>query len=355
MTPALANHVAENRVEAASALRVDTYRDLVQRIAQLAFYNKDHLLFFRGQSQDFRSKGGSSTFYPSIYRGESLSSDELAIRFEILEDASRQLKQLFDSSQFEGRNEVARKRYIRWSILQHYEVCATPLLDFTHSIRVACSFAQHGNSQEQAYVFVFGLPYITNRISINSEDDLVNIRLLSICPPEAVRPYFQDGYLAGTEDITNEYESKTELDFNNRLIAKFEIPNDSSFWGRGLTRLPKGVLYPPSDQVKELCDKIRPSPAKETGPAELGTFLAEWNELEGLVTGTAREFDMNARSVGQALRVLQSRGFIDKSMADELHKLRRFRNQLVHGQTFFDGTIISKWQRRVVRARSAIF
>ena len=69
---------------------------------------------------------------------------------------------------------------MQWSILQHYEVCGTPLIDFTHSFRVACSFAQLENESDRAYIYVFGLPYITNRISINSEHDLINIRLLSI-------------------------------------------------------------------------------------------------------------------------------------------------------------------------------
>ena len=62
----------------------------------------------------------------------------------------------------------------------------------------------------------FGLPYITNRISVNSEQDLVNVRLLSICPPDALRPYFQEGYLAGTDEVTTDYDSKDELDFTKR-------------------------------------------------------------------------------------------------------------------------------------------
>jgi len=60
-------------------------------------------------------------------------------------------------------------------------------------LRVACSFATMDNENEFAYIFVFGLPYFTNRITINSEHDIINIRLLSICPPTALRPYFQEG------------------------------------------------------------------------------------------------------------------------------------------------------------------
>ena len=71
--------------------------------------------------------------------------------------------------------EVRRRRCIQWSILQHYEVCPTPLLDLTHSLRVACSFAFLNSEDADPLVFVFGLPYITNRVSINSEQDLISL------------------------------------------------------------------------------------------------------------------------------------------------------------------------------------
>src|SRR5205823_8222919 len=129
--------------------------------------------------------------------------------------AAQVLVRLFAKYTIEGARDVARKRYIQWSILQHYEVVATPLLDITQSLRVACSFAQRASRDPTCYVLVLGLPYATNRISINSEEDVVNIRLLSICPPAALRPYFQEGFMAGTPDVTSRYELKTELDFRN--------------------------------------------------------------------------------------------------------------------------------------------
>lgn len=113
------------------------------------------------------------------------------------------------------------------------------------------------NSNKEAYVYVFGLPYLTNRISVNSEQDIINIRLLSICPPKALRPYFQEGYLAGTDAIITKYDIKSELDFNNRLIAKFEIPNDKSFWGEGFHQIPYDSLYPKNDPIEELCAQIK--------------------------------------------------------------------------------------------------
>lgn len=249
--------VDENNIAKGNGYPVKTFRELVEITAALAYLNKDHLLFYRGQSADHKSKSEKSSFYPSIYRGDYLPKREIEHRFDILLEASHKLIELLGKEKISGAPELRRKKYIQWSILQHYEVCGAPLLDFTQSLRVACSFAQQDNESSEAYVYVFGMPYITNRISINSEHDLVNVRLLSICLPEALRPYFQEGYLAATSDVDYEYESKTELDFNRRLIAKFRIPNNKGFWGRDFSSIPQSALYPKKDKFEEICNEIR--------------------------------------------------------------------------------------------------
>ncbi len=185
--------IGDQSVAKADPVEVSSYRKLMEHVARLSYANKDYLLFFRGQPNDYKNKAGASSFYPSIYRGERLSRSELEIRFDILSSASMRLSEAFTREKIEGAGEVRRRKYIQWSILQHYEVCPTPLLDLTHSVRVACSFAFLDSTGEDPYVFVFGLPYITNRISVNSEHDLVNVRLLSICPPDALRPFSKKG------------------------------------------------------------------------------------------------------------------------------------------------------------------
>ena len=224
-TQELRVHIGDKSVDTAAPLLMTTYRRIVEQIAKLSYLNKDQLLFFRGQGTDHLNKAGSTTLYPTIYRGEYVSSWEIRYRFDLLQAASARLRSLFTSEEVQGYRELARRRYIQWSILQHYEVCPTPLLDLTHSLRVACSFAQHFAREGEGLVYVIGMPFLTNRISTNSEHDLVQIRLLSICPPDALRPYFQEGYVAGTTDIEASYENKTELDFRQRLIAKFSIPS----------------------------------------------------------------------------------------------------------------------------------
>ena len=257
LTPKLARYTTPKTLGIDNGVPIQTFRELVEQIARLSFLNKDYLLFFRGQKIDYKNKNNASTFYPSIYRGDYITQQELDFRFDKLKSASKMLIDLFKQNKIEGRTELQRKKLIQWSLLQHYEVTETPLIDITQSIRVACSFAMMGNNESTAYIYAFGLPYLTNRISINSEHDLINIRLLNISPPQALRPYFQEGYLVGTDDITNEYSNKGELDLNNRLIAKFEIPNSKEFWGDEFDRIPDTALYPENDKIEIICNKIK--------------------------------------------------------------------------------------------------
>lgn len=331
LTPELAAVVGEQQVAKAEPLRVATFRDLMQHVARLAYGNKDHLLFFRGQSTDYKNKARASTFYPSIYRGERLLQSELDVRFDILSSSAKRLSEAFLREKIEGASEVRRRKLIQWSILQHYEVCSTPLLDFTQSVRVACSFALLELTTEDPYIFAFGLPYLTNRVSINSEHDLVNIRLLSICPPDALRPYFQEGYLAGTDEITNDYSSKSELDFNNRLIAKFQISRSPAFWSGGFEAIPKEALYPDNDRIQALCREIR----EEVGgagvqAAELGGFLQAWAGIESRLLTLARARTERVYSTMEALRVLQQSEALPPELSQRLNVLRQTRNAAVH-------------------------
>lgn len=308
-----------------------TFRSLVEHVARLAYANRDDLLFFRGQNKDYQSKSGGTTLYPSIYREDSLPTRELRHRFDMLEEAGRILVERFKAAGIVGHTDLRQKRYIQWGILQHYEVLPTPFLDITQSLRVACSFAQLAASGEgECYVYVFGLPYITNRISINSEHDLVNVRLLSICPPSALRPYFQEGFLAATSDVTWDFDSKTELDFRNRLVAKFSIPTSKKFWGSGFNQIPQTALYPRGDNILELCVGLRDELRYESRSGDIGDFVKEWASVEQYLLNSARQLASRNLSVREAIRALEERGMISKSDAQELDILRSQRNTLIH-------------------------
>jgi hypothetical protein len=143
---------------------------------------------------------------------------------------------------------MERYRILRWAILQHYEVCSTPLLDVTHSLRVAASFASDHESPAQPTLYVLGVPALSGTITASSEQGLQIIRLSSICPPEARRPYFQEGYLlAEYPDLVTLDEKLNyaawEVDFGRRLLAKFRLAR-SGFWSAAFPAIPHEALYP---------------------------------------------------------------------------------------------------------------
>lgn len=335
LTPELKAHVGELPIWKAPPYSVKSYRALVEHVARLSYLNPNQLLFYRGQDKDFQSKAGGSTIYPAIYRGDNVAKRELEYRFEQLDSAARALAARLTKEKIEGHRDVARRKYIQWSILQHYEVVATPLLDVTHSLRVACSFAQYGSSDPTCYVYVIGLPFTANRISLNSEEDIVNIRLLSICPPDALRPYFQEGYMVGTPDVTFDFDSKTELDFRNRLIAKFAIPRaQSHFWRGGFAAIPEEALYPRKDRMKELCAEIAAAVEESHRPAgSLGDFIVEWSHLEQRLVERARLLTERNVSGREAINVVAKRDELPDHIVQELHELRHFRNAAVHRPT----------------------
>jgi hypothetical protein len=242
--------------------RVETYDDLVRDVAQIMYHNRNLTLFYRGQSKDYKDDD-RTTIKPSIYRKKP---DEKRVmlkeRFTLLNYQSEELKRLFKESKvkYAGRDLINKYPEIAWSLLQHYEVCDTPLLDITHSLHVACSFAFDRNRGKTGVIYVLGMPWQSDPFGYNSYEELLNIKLLSVSPPQANRPYFQEGFLAGpfpNYQLDNSARA-TQFDFARRLIAKFEIPMDSkNFWGVGFNRIPTEKLYQPNDPIKKLCDKLK--------------------------------------------------------------------------------------------------
>ncbi len=68
LTAELATHTTPKTVGIDNGFPVVSFRDLVEQVAKLSFLNKDYLLFFKGQKNDYRNKLNNSTFYPTIYK-----------------------------------------------------------------------------------------------------------------------------------------------------------------------------------------------------------------------------------------------------------------------------------------------
>lgn len=138
-------------------IKVETYSQLVRKAAIIANVNHTQTLYYRGQVLDYKNKAGKTSLYPEIYRGDHLSRAEVRARFEVLESAETQLIDTLPLSMEHNKEDLRRRKFVRWAILQHYNVCATPFLDLTHSLHVACSFATHKNDNDYGYVYVLGL------------------------------------------------------------------------------------------------------------------------------------------------------------------------------------------------------
>ena len=241
--------------------KIKNFRELVQAVAKIANHNPDYSLFYRGQEIDYKLNSGASSFYPTIFRspGQSLSIKELEGRYEYLDNYTRELLSKLDDLNIHNIKKLKKFPELPWSILQHYEVCGTPLLDFTHSLRVAASFAFDSSAinytNDSAYIFVFAFPYPNGTISYSTEEELLNVRLLSASPAEALRPHFQEGYLLSSFP-PRENRKQHFLDFGRRLIAKFEIPK-RNFWGEDFHAIPRKALYPPDDEIETICTAIK--------------------------------------------------------------------------------------------------
>lgn len=293
-------------------------------------------LFYRGQKEDYRNpKSGKSTFYPTMYRGNILTKEELKYRWKKLNKASEIFIEKFKSKYPNNKSYIIkRKRIVQWSILQHYEVTETPLIDVTQSLKVACSFAVLDNTNDYAYIYAFALPYYTNRISVNSEHYLTNVRLLSVAPPQALRPYYQEGFLIGEDEFNETYSNKDELDLGNRLVAKFSFKNNTDFWEGSESALTKDELYPKDDEIEQLCkeiskelyERIAYSINNMTGDDYLA-FMKEWIKIEKLLSQYFLR-NQNNRSV------ITSAGLIkmikDRNLRNRLNKARIQRNKLAH-------------------------
>lgn len=233
---------------------ISNYKDLVKEIAIIATQNKDYSLFFRGQNKDYTNIANQSSMYPTIFRGRRLLAKVLQKRYEELELKSKFLLEEITKKKSLGHREAAKFPELLWSIIQHYEVAPTPLSDVTQSIRVAASFALPEKKRNNGFVYVLGLPHPTGSMTYSVEEELLLIRLLSICPPDAIRPYFQEGFLVSTFPLIHKKKT-AHLDLGKRLIAKFEIHRDT-FWDNDFHAIPEDALYPLKDDMETICNAI---------------------------------------------------------------------------------------------------
>lgn len=253
-------------VRMGAAHHVESYAVLARRVAELQFRNPSYVLSFRGQSKDYVGPEGSM-LRPNLFRTPGSDSPEehnarVARRLGRLKAAEdylvREYRNQIDRL---GNTFVTRYRIVRWSIIQHYEVCRTPLLDVSHSLRIATSFAKLDDAADDAFLFVLAVPHISGAVTVCAEEGLQTVRLASVCPPSAIRPHLQEGYLLGEYPEIDEFDQKqhygvNEVDFGKRLIAKFHF-NPTTFWDANFPRVGSSALYPDPDPMLDFSRIIK--------------------------------------------------------------------------------------------------
>ena len=246
-------------------LTVGNYSDLVHHVAEIGYRNPRYSLFFRGQEEDWKAEikdkdsgvSKRSSIVASIFRDKNstfATDQNMKSRIRVLKYASRKVRSI---KQVRDRRLLLYPE-MQWSILQHYGIISTPLIDITQSLRVASSFATMEGS---GFVYVFGLPALHGSISYFVEENMVVVRLQSACPPMARRPHFQEGYLVG-HFPTDEYKHRRvhiakTLNLSNRMLAKFFIPDKKVFWKKGFKSIPMSELFPANDPMDKCLEVIR--------------------------------------------------------------------------------------------------
>ena len=207
---------------------VQSFEKLIELVAHLRFCNREQLLLFRGQNKLYMNRNGAYSFYPSIFRGEQddelvpLRPGKLAERYSKLQDIHESLKNYLPLDYQDNA--------LVYGIIQHYKLTETPVLDLTRSLQVAFSFGRDFKGKAMdCYIAIFGYPLLQgNQILYRKKPNIINIPLLSFCPPEFLRPHFQEAHAVCLNIITYKNKDKCRHDQRKNLVAIVKLKYNRS-------------------------------------------------------------------------------------------------------------------------------
>lgn len=261
------------------AHEVMTFGDLKKKVAFLHVMNKTANLLFRGQGGEYAP---TATLLRDVWT-EPLSKKEV----QLSTDRARYWDQLPKISDrvseillrqglprhrpFEHYRSQPWLRVAPWSIIQHYELWPTPLLDLTSSLRAAASFAlgpappngwkqKSAPARTEAFLYVFAFDRVTSDVmeELNQDSDIAVVRLSAMCPPDAPRPHLQEGYLLGNPNFgPRDLENRVSQPLRH-LIARFRLinrPTDQrplGFWDQDFQPHTSESLLPTQDDLSSL-------------------------------------------------------------------------------------------------------
>jgi len=241
-------------IVAAEPMQVKTYAEMVDMVAKLAYFNRNYVLFFRGQTKEYEIGNRFPTVYPTYFRKyikKEMSSQELMNILSVMQEELKE-KNHNRTPRFHGASSVLSYLHVRWALLQHYNICDTPLIDVTQSLHVASSFALLNKENQEGIstgvVYVLALPWPAKFYHNNKEEDIYLVRLAGVAPPQAKRPYRQEAFAVMSTDVDiKQFDRLERYDFAKRVVCKFEVNNSKEFWGDYLKPLPESFLVPRED------------------------------------------------------------------------------------------------------------
>lgn len=245
-------------VSASEPFNVHTFDELFRVVSFLNVMNKKKVLLFRGQSRDLPARptivrdrwpvpGGTEFVDLSLDRPHYW--DALAPLCKLVRRVLRgKLPRHAPFDQFESD---PRLRVAPWSVIQHYELWPTPVIDLTSSLRVAASFALGlPVPRHEGFLYVYAPPSIASDLmELVRVPDPITYRLSAVCPPSARRPHLQEGILIGRSEF-QDGDLNEENDFlDDMLVAKFrlmdgQIGAESTFWSKEFPKFRWDALLP---------------------------------------------------------------------------------------------------------------
>jgi hypothetical protein len=241
-----------NYVRRSDGYPTKSFRALVELTAQVAIWNKQYDMFFRGQTHDYKNKNDKSDIYPSICRPEIKPDGSYKASVKSITIETR-LNNLHSFIKYVASTEKRPFRIKRsktfvendYALIQHYGILPTPMIDLTQSLRVAATFALR--QSKTGYLYVFGLPYPHGSISYFIDNNIVLVKLQNSCPSNALRPRYQEGFLVGRFPFSPIKAIGDNLAI--RMLAKFYLDNtDNQFWDNMFMPLPEEILFPKKDE-----------------------------------------------------------------------------------------------------------
>ena len=256
---------------------VHTFRELQRKVAFLNVMNKTSNLLYRGQHRDraFAPTLLRNRWTPPRSASEIFIDDQRKWYWDELERMCALITAGLDGRMprwrpFKYWPEEPWLRVAPWSVIQHYELWPSPMLDFTSSLRVAASFALGTDSEAarrkprtDGYVYVNAFDEITGDLmDLNSRSATAVVRLSSVCPPTAERPHLQEGFLVGNPNLSiSDLTGRQPSGPVASTIATFHLvdaPSDltsTSFWDDDFPRHTEESLLPA--QGDELGEVLR--------------------------------------------------------------------------------------------------